>query len=175
MASLLAASCVSIRFVEDVYAEEDANWFASKVQVRVDDMEGYRAASSARISRSPPIVPHIRAVERAGNVVVYIDVTTITGDWVYPQRLYFGAPPRSTDLQYVDGDVMCSSSGRCTHTERSFAALGQNDVRALVSPEQPEQIRLRVVGQTGRRVDGYVRKAEVVETLRALGALERYS
>lgn len=175
VAFVMVAACGTIRFVEDIYATEDAAYFASRIKVEDDQVEGYRFASSAAIGRSPPIDAHVYATERAGAVTVTLQVKTITGQWVYPETLYIGTPSRVAKLVRIDSDVTCSSSGACTHFERVAAVLGLDDLRALLSKDQTDFMQARVVGRTGLRVDGYMRKVEIEETLRALGVLDRFT
>lgn len=160
---------------EDTYAAATPERLASRIKVVDDPVEGFRSASSREIGRNTNLElrPYVLATQRGEITSVSIIVETLTADWTFPVAAYVGTPSIEVRPERFDLDVDCRRYG-CDHREKARLALSAEEVRALTAASQGESIQIRVVGSTGARLNGSIRKAELVATLEALGVADRF-
>lgn len=160
---------MGLKTFEDTYAVATPERLAAGIKVVDDPVEGFRSASSRAIGRNPTLElrPYVWATKRGEITNVSIVVETLTASWTFPVAAYVGTPSIAVRPERFDLDVDC---GRytCDHREKAKLALSADDVRALIDDSQGDSIQVRVVGSTGVRLNGSIRKAELIATLEAL-------
>lgn len=162
---------------EDTYAAATPDRLASRIEVVDDPVEGFRSASSRQVGRNTNLElrPWVWATQRGEIASVSIIVETLTTDWTFPVAAYVGTPSIEARPERFDLDVDCGGLARsCDHREKARLALSADDVRALIGDSQNESIQIRVVGSRGSRLNGSIRKAELIATLEALGVVDRF-
>lgn len=157
------------------YYERPAEQLAAKVRLGSDDVEGITYATSRDITRRSDelFTPYVYVAQRGRVTAISIQFSTDTGAWLFPERAYIGTPSRELKVDRIDSDVDC---GRyvCHHTEYGRIILSDDDVRALIADAQDESIQMRLVGSTGGRANGGIRKAEIIATLTKIGIVDHY-
>ena len=154
---------------EDTYAVATPERLAAGIKVVDDAVEGFRSASSRQVSRNPTLElrPSVWATKRGEVTSVSIIVETLTVDWTFPVAAYVGTPSIQVRPERFDLDVDCGRYA-CDHREKARLALAAEEVLALVDDSHSDRIQIRIVGSTGVRLNGYIRKAELVATIEAL-------